>query len=45
MFVPSAVNDCKTWFQTKPAIFLILLHKVLRPCVSFNHLGEIGVFL
>lgn len=46
MFVTSAVNDCKTRFQTKPAIFLLLLlPKLLLLCILLNHLGERGVFL
>ena len=29
MFVTSALMDCETWFQTQPAVFLLLLHKLL----------------
>lgn len=35
MFVTSAVNDCKSWFQVKPAAFfllLVLLPKLLLLC-------------
>jgi hypothetical protein len=45
MFVPSAVNDCKIWFQAKPADFFLLLLSKLLLLHVFNHLQEKGIFL